>query len=384
MRRIAVLTTGRQDWGILRSSTLQLRDDGRFDLRLFVGGMHCADAYGRTERQVTEDGFVAAERLDWIDADDAGSQAGRALAMTAAALRRQQPEALLLVGDRFETLAAAAAATLERVPLVHVHGGEETAGAIDNAFRHAITKLSHLHLVSHPEHAARVRAMGESEETIHVVGAPGLDNLHRHDLPDRADLENHLGITLEPPVVLVTLHPATLADDIGLEREASAVARAMNAVEATYVITLPNNDPGHATPRAALIEAARGSRRVAVEALGDRRYWALLRLADAILGNSSSALIEAPAIHLPAVNVGDRQGGRLRGANVIDVRGDSAEEVADALQRSLDPAMRASLTGTSSPYGDGRSALRIVEILADWDPPRPPRKVAIDVAVGVP
>src|SRR5206468_8905018 len=114
-----------------------------------------------------EDGFVAAERLDWIDRDSVGSEAGRALAMTADALRRQQPDALLLVGDRFETLAAAVGATLERVPLVHLHGGEETAGAIDNAFRHAITKLSHLHLVSHADHAARIRAMGASDETIH-------------------------------------------------------------------------------------------------------------------------------------------------------------------------------------------------------------------------
>jgi UDP-N-acetylglucosamine 2-epimerase (non-hydrolysing) len=380
--RLAVLTSGRQDWGILRSTCLILRDDPRFELRLIVGGMHCLERFGRTELQIAAEGFQLAERLDWMsDGASAAGQAGRAVGAVGGALGRQDPDALLLVGDRFETAAAALAATLERVPIVHLHGGEETAGAFDDPLRNAVTKLSHLHLVSHPDHARRVMGMGESPDTVHVVGAPGLDNLHRTDLPTRAELERELGISLRPPVILVTLHPATLAPDGASAGEVAAIVGAMDRVAATYVITLPNNDPGEEPLREALVDAARGDRRVAVEALGERRFWGMLRVSDAILGNSSSALIEAPALGLPAVNVGDRQRGRIRGDNVIDVVG-RADSVEAALREALAPATRRRLAGAVSPFGDGRSAPRIIDILAGWAPPRPPRKASIPIGTA--
>ena len=375
--RLAVLSTGRQDWGILRSTCLALRDDHAFDLRLMVGGMHCSERFGRTVDSVLAEGFAPRETLAWIAADrsaPAAEEAGTALAAVGGALDRQRPDALMLVGDRFETAAAALAATLAALPIVHLHGGEESEGAFDNNFRHAITKLSHLHLVSHPAHRERVIAMGEDPSTVHVVGAPGLDNAHRTDLPPRAELEGALGLKLQPPVVVVTLHPATLGGDPG--REARAVSAAMDAVEATYVITMPNTDPGHEAIREAFAAAARRPRRVAVDALGERRYWGLLRAADAVLGNSSSGLIEAPVLGLPAVNVGERERGRLRGANVIDVPSEPAAITA-GLRRALEPGFRAALTGTASPFGDGRSAARIRDVLAAWKPPRPPVKRAL-------
>lgn len=373
-RRIAVLSTGRQDWGILRSTCRLLRDDPAFDLRLIVGGMHCSHRFGETVRFVEEDGFVPSEALPWIDEGPESSalaQAASALALVGGALARQGPEALVLVGDRFETAASALAATLAQVPLVHLHGGEVTEGAMDNTFRDAITKLSHLHLVSHEQHRRRVVAMGEDPATVHSVGAPGLDNLHRDDLADRAELESILGIPLDAPVVLVTLHPATLGGHP--MEEAAAVSEAMARVEATYVITLPNTDPGHEAIRAAMVGEGVKRRRAVAEALGERRYWGLMRLADAMLGNSSSALIEAPVLALPAVNVGERQKGRLRGANVVDAAPE-ASSVAEALRRALAPAFRSSLAGAPSPFGDGRSAERIRDILVAWEPPRPPVK----------
>jgi UDP-hydrolysing UDP-N-acetyl-D-glucosamine 2-epimerase len=393
MMRLAVLTTGRQDWGILRSTCALLRDDPRFDLRMLVGGMHCAEPFGRTEQLIRDDGFEPSERLDWIaDGVSQSGQAGRALEAVSEALQRQRPDALVMVGDRFETAAAALAATLERVPIVHLHGGEETAGAFDDLLRNAVTKLSHLHLVSHLDYARRVIAMGEAPGTVRVVGAPGLDNLHRADLPGRAELERSLGIELTPPVVIVTLHPTTLAlpfegeaSSNGPEGPASAVDEvacvigAMDRVAATYVVTLPNNDPGHELLREALVAAAHSERRVAVAALGDRRFWGLMRIADAMLGNSSSALIEAPALGLPAVNLGDRQNGRIRGANVIDVPTAGVPAVANALREALAPATRRRLAGAVSPFGDGRSAPRIIEILAGWTPPHPPRKAPVAI-----
>lgn len=374
---MAVLTSGRQDWGILRSTCAALAADPAFELVLLVGGMHCSSRFGATESLLEAEGFSAAERLPWVDeAPAAHEQAALALRLVGGALQRSRPDLLLLVGDRFETAAAAVAATLEKVPVVHLHGGEETEGAFDNALRHAITKLSHLHLVSHPIHAARVRALGEDPGCVHVVGAPGLDNLHRTDLAGREELERALELRLEPPVVVVTLHPATLSADPGAD--ARALVAAMDEVPATYVVTLPNADPGSAELRDLLSDAARRPRRSAVAALGDRRYWGLLRIADAVLGNSSSALIEAPAVALPAVNVGERQKGRHREANVIDASAHPTE-IADALRRALDPAFRALLRRAPPPYCDGLAARRILDALRAWRCPVPPRKAAVPV-----
>ncbi len=374
---IAVLTTGRQDWGILRSTCLRLREEPDLALRLLVGGLHNSKAFGDTYRLVEADGFTASERPHWISSagdDPACDQAAGALRAVGAALARQRPRALVLAGDRLETASAGIAATLERVPIVHLHGGEETAGAFDDVFRHAITKLSHLHLVSHPAHRERVIALGEDPATVHVVGAPSLDNARRGDLPGRDALEGSLGCALEPPLVLVTLHPATAGGDPRVEAEALCVA--LDAVPATYLVMLPNSDPGHVEIRTRLSAwAAAAPRRRAVAAVGERAYWGLLKLADAMVGNSSSGLVEAPSVGLPAVNVGDRQAGRIRGANVVDVPAVSAA-IADALRHVLSDGFRRSLAGVESPFGDGLAAERIVTHLRAWDPPSPLRKPA--------
>ena len=378
-RTIAVLTTGRQDWGILRSTALALRADPGTRLVVLAGGMHLSARHGRTVDDVRADGFTVDRELAWLDdaADGAATQAARALELGAAALDELRPAALLLVGDRLETAAVAIAATLVRVPIIHLHGGEQTSGAFDDALRHAITKLAHLHLVSHPDHAARVRALGEDPATIHVVGAPGLDNLYRADLPDRRALERDLGILLRPPVVVVTVQPATLeADPAG---PVGPVVAAMDRVAATYVVTLPNADPGAATVREALLAAVAGrTDRIAIEALGERRYWGLLRIAAAALGNSSSALIEAPAVDLPAVDVGDRQLGRRREANVIHAASDAAA-VESALRRALDPGFRVVVSRAHLPLADGRAGERIARIIEAWQPPDPPRKAPIPI-----
>jgi UDP-hydrolysing UDP-N-acetyl-D-glucosamine 2-epimerase len=354
--RLAVLTTGRQDWGILRSTCIALRDD----VVVLAGGMHLEPRFGNTVQAIVDDGFTP-ERLRWAEDDDVHRQAARALHLVGETLVFLKPHALVLVGDRFETASAALAATVARVPIVHLHGGEETEGAFDNALRHAITKLADLHLVSHEQHAQRVIAMGEDPASVHVVGAPGLDNLRRDDLATREELEQFLGIPLASPVVIVTMHPATLGDPVA---DADAMLAAMDRVDATYVITLPNTDPGAAAIRAKLVEASRKAKRCAAEALGERRYFGLLRIADAMLGNSSSGIIEAPIVRLPVVNIGDRQKGRLRGANVIDVPA-SAEAVVDALRCVLDPAFRAALP-ENGPFGDGRAAARIADIMKQW------------------
>jgi UDP-hydrolysing UDP-N-acetyl-D-glucosamine 2-epimerase len=383
VRSIAVLTTGRQDWGILRSTCLAIRDETDLGLDVVAGGMHLSTRHGATIGLLREDGFEPAAELRWLADDDGGGperpaaeQAADALRLVAAYLRDARPDGLLLVGDRLETAAAALAATLERVPIAHLHGGEQTLGAFDDQLRHAVTKLAQLHLVASEASARRVLAMGEDPASVHVVGAPGLDNARRTDLPDREGLEADLGFRLRPPVVLVTVHPATL--DADPAAPARAVAATMDRVPATYVVTVPNVDPGTDEVARIVAAAADAPGRLAVASLGERRYWGLMRVADAMVGNSSSGLIEAPAVGLPVVNVGDRQAGRDRGANVVDVAAD-AQAVVEALERALAPGVREALSSGADEASDGRAGARVAHIIAAWRPPRPPRKPPIRV-----
>lgn len=382
VRSLAVLTTGRQDWGILRSTCLALRRRPGFRLDVVAGGMHLSARHGHTVDQVRADGFEPTQ-LPWLDdaaATPADVQSARALEAFGGYLRGAKPDAVLLAGDRFETAAAALAATVNRVPIAHLHGGEQTLGAFDDALRHATTKLSHLHLVSHEEHARRVVAMGEDPDTVHVVGAPGLDSAFRADLLDGGALATHLGVTTALPLVIVTVHPATLGVDP--DADVGAVVAAMRTVPATYIVTMPNADPGADRIRTDLtsaVAAAPPGTAVAVEALGERLYWSLLRVADAMLGNSSSGLTEAPAVGLPVVNVGERQEGRLRWSNVIDAPAD-ADGVVAALRRALDPGFRATARADIPPLTDGRAGERIAGIITAWQPPRPPRKRPIVIA----
>ena len=385
--RVAVLTTGRQDFGILRSTLTALRDAPAMELVLLAGGMHLRERFGRTIEHVRAAGFAPERELDFVGEPPApAADAARALGQVAEALEALRPDCLLLAGDRHETLAAGVAATLARVPIVHLHGGEESEGAVDNAMRHALTKLSHLHLVSTALHARRVLQMGETPDSVVVVGAPGLDNAHRTDLPDRGALERRLGTPLRAPVVVVTMHPATLGGDP--VAEVSAVAAAMERVPATYVITQANADHGGERIRAFWTAWASGRTGVAlVEALGDSYYWTLLREAAAMLGNSSSGIIEAPALGLPVVNVGDRQRGRA--ADPMLVRHVPAD--ADAIARALAAALAAGpgRAGAEAGQWDGRppagpAAPRIVAALAAWEPPSPPRKAFHLLAASAP
>ena len=376
--RLAVLTTGRQDYGILRSTLHGLAGDARFTLRLWVGGMHLQERFGRTIEHVRRDGLPVAAELPFLaEPPDAVADTGHAVLSVGEALHRERPDALVLVGDRTETMAAAVAAAVETVPVVHMHGGEETEGAVDNLLRHAITKLAHLHLVSHERHAARVRQMGEDPQCVVVVGAPGLDNMFRTDLPGRDALESDLGIRLADPVVLVTMHPATLGGDP--VAEARAVASAMEWVPATYVVTAPNADSGGAAIRDFWrVWSAARERVVVVEALGEARYWGVLRIAAVVLGNSSSGIIEAPQAAVPAVNVGDRQRARMRGRGVRDVPGDPSR-ITKELVAALAPAERVRLAAEPAPYPEGPAAPRIIEALARWRIPVPPRKRFVDM-----
>lgn len=372
--RLAVLTTGRQDWGLLRPLCEALRDAPDFDLKVIAGGMACSPAFGRIVDQIRVNGFEVAAELDWSpESEDALVQTGRALMLVGDALRSNIPDALILLGDRYETVAVALAATLLKIPLVHLYGGEETEGAFDNAFRHAITKMSHLHLVAHEAYARRVLQMGEDISSVHVVGSLGVDNIKKRKLPSKLELESDLKIPLIPPVGLVTVHPTTLSRE-GKIDEIQAIIGAMDRYPATWIVTLPNADPGNEAIRQAFLDMAARNRKVfVVSALGEERYLGLMALSAFALGNSSSGITEAPSLKVPTINVGDRQKGRIRSASVLDVPCDT-DAILAAILKAESEDFGNMISGQSSIFGDGDAAEKIIAVLRAWIPPNPPLK----------
>lgn len=361
MRDLAVVTVGRSDYGIYLPLLNHLKACEDVRLRLIVGGMHLVPEFGLTVKDIT---FEISDRVDFlVDTDTplgVARSMGRAVEGYALALARQKPDILVVLGDRFDMYAAAVAALPLSVPVAHIHGGEITLGAFDDALRHSMTKLSHLHFAATEAYARRLVQLGEEPWRVHRVGAPALDNLADLQPLSLCELEEVVGGTLQPAPLLVTFHPATL-DPLPPEEQVGVLIEALETVDRPVVVTLPNADPGHAAIRQRLEEyAARGERRYQVGNLGTRRYFSLMRVSAAMVGNSSSGLIEAPSFGLPVVNVGPRQDGRVRAANVVDVPC-RREAIQAALAEA--PGRRKELQGLPNPYGDGHASPRIASVL---------------------
>jgi UDP-hydrolysing UDP-N-acetyl-D-glucosamine 2-epimerase len=363
-RRIAVATTARSDYSPLYWVLHELREAG-VDFGLLVGGAHLESRHGRTIDEIRRDGWPVWATIPGAGGEDAIATAtadGQLMAGFAAAFTDRRPDVVVGLGDRHELLAVALAATLCRVPIVHISGGDVTAGVWDDAVRHAVSKLSHWHFPANAIAAARLRQMGEADERLHVVGDPAVDHFVRGQAATGAELADVCGFGPDARTLVVTYHPPT-GNPERLEPELSALLTALRQHDGGVVLTGPAPEPGHVRIRSAWEQlAARRPQTVFVESLGGYRYRGLLRLAGAMLGNSSSGLIEAACVPLPAINVGDRQAGRERGGNVLDVAGDPAAVIA-ALQRALDPDFRRSLRADDQPYGDGWAARRIVASL---------------------
>ncbi len=368
LRTIAVVSVSRSDYGHLRSLLEAIRDSGDLRLALLVAGMHLRPEYGETVREIEADGWPIAERIDLLDADDSpagiAAATGRGVAGFGCAYARQRPDLVVVLGDRFEMLAAAVAALPFALPVAHIHGGEVSEGAMDNQIRHAITKLAHLHFASAEVHARRIVEMGEEAWRVHTVGAPGRDRPARVGDVAREDLPAELELDPRRPWLLVTFHPVTLEYRSTAEHVGELLA-ALEKVEGEIeiVITYPNADTAGRIIIDRIEDFARRHPRVRLaRSLGERRYLSFLRHAAAMVGNSSSGLIEAPSFGLPVVNVGSRQRGRLRGANVVDAAC-ARQEILHAIETVLAPAFREALAGRPNPYGDGRAAERIVSVL---------------------
>lgn len=366
MRTIATVTTSRADYGHLYWPMRQIDAHEHLELKLIVAGAHLSPVFGHTVTELEADGFPIFASVDCLaegDSDLAMAHTiARATAGIADSLARLRPDLLLLIADRHEMLAPAAAALALRIPIAHIEGGDVSEGAIDDAVRNSLTKMAHLHFTPTAEARRRVIALGEESWRVTEVGAPSLDHLHRSNLPDRAALETTLGTPLETAPLVVAYHPVTLAADS--TAESLALFEALSGWQGPIVFCFPNADTGYQT----LIERARNfcadrSQARLYTNLDHLSYWALLHHACALVGNSSSGIMETASIPLPTVDIGFRQQGRTRATNVIHAAADK-NAIRTAIQHAMTPAFRSGLQDCSNPYGDGHASERIASVLA--------------------
>ncbi|MDO8877141.1 MAG: UDP-N-acetylglucosamine 2-epimerase [Pseudolabrys sp.] len=367
-RKVCVVTGSRAEYGLLYWLLRGIQAEPSLQLQLVVTGMHLSPQFGMTVNQIEADGFAADAKVDMQLTGDTPKALTRSMGLglvgLADAFESLQPDIVVVLGDRYEIFAVAQAAMVARIPIAHIHGGELTEGAIDDAIRHAITKMAHLHFVAAEEYRKRVIQLGEAADRVWNVGAPGLDAIRKLTLLDRAALSKELEFDVTRPFFLVTYHPVTLA---AADEGAEPLFRALETfADHVFVITGVNADTGHEGIRQQTVAFAKAyPGRVLVRAsLGQLRYLSAMAHADAVIGNSSSGLIEAPALKVPTVNIGERQRGRLRPPSVIDVENDT-NEITAAIKKALNPEFRDALRSAESIFGDGFATEKMIEVLRD-------------------
>ena len=369
-RRIAVVTGGRPDYGLLRWLLHDLHHSKEAELQLVATGMHFAPEFGRTIDEIRGDGLPVSAEVDMLVSGDTtlsvAVSCGRGVVGCAEAFARLQPDVAVVLGDRFEILAAAQAAMLLGIPVAHIHGGEVTEGSTDEFIRHAVSKMSSLHFVSTELFRSRLIRMGEQPGRVFTVGAIGLDQFQRLTLPDRAQLIAELGLASADPFLLATYHAATRSERDPVDDVRAMLAAIDRFPDLQLVLTRANADPGGHAINAALtdyVERRRDRRAVLASSLGSRLYLAAITHAVAVIGNSSSGLIEAPAVGTPTINIGPRQQGRPRAASVIDCD-ESEAAIASAIERARTPEFLARAAAGEPPYGrPDNVSQRIIEIL---------------------
>jgi UDP-hydrolysing UDP-N-acetyl-D-glucosamine 2-epimerase len=366
-RTIAAITSSRADYGHLFWPLRDLANTEDIELKLIALGSHLSPEFGNTIQELEKDGFEIAARIECLLSSDTdvgmAKTIGNATLSLADLLGHMRPDVLLLIADRYEMLAPASVALALRIPIAHIEGGEISEGAIDDAVRNALTKMSHVHFTSTEEARRRVIAMGEEEWRVHRAGAPSLDHLRRTELLSKDQIERHLLLNLNRPTVLVSYHPVTIAEDT-LE-EADALFAALETLPDQLIFCYPNADAGSRS----LIERTRAfleTRKAGwvFTNLDPRTYWSLLRHVDILVGNSSSGIMESASFAVPTVNVGIRQQGRERALNVLDAE-PRVESIVNATRKAQSPEFKKSLEGMANPYGDGHASERIVQVLTN-------------------
>jgi GDP/UDP-N,N'-diacetylbacillosamine 2-epimerase (hydrolysing) len=341
------------------------------ELQLVVTGMHLSPEFGLTHHQIEEDGFVISRRVEMLLSSDSPAAVTKSMGLAmmgfADAYAELSPDLIVVLGDRFEIFAAVSAATIARIPVAHLHGGETTEGAFDESLRHSITKMSHLHFVATEEYRRRVIQLGEDPGRVYTVGAAGIDNIKRLDLLPRGQLENAIGFNLGSRNFLVTFHPVTL-EDMTAQAQFGELLSALEQLDDIHVIfTKANADPDGRVINVMIdgYVSAHPETSIARDSLGQLNYLSAMQYMDGVIGNSSSGLIEAPSFKLGVINIGDRQRGRIRADNVIDCIPER-DAIIKAIQRLSSREFQDGLERVVNPYGDGGVAEKVLAVIRDY------------------
>lgn len=365
-RKICVITGTRAEYGLLRWIIKGINDDPDLKLQLVVTGMHLSPEFGLTVREIERDGFPISERVEMLLSSDTetaiATSMGLGMIGFAKTYEKLEPDIIVVLGDRFEIFAAVAAAVPFRIPVAHIHGGESTEGLIDEAIRHAVTKMSHLHFVATEAYRRRVVQMGEEPGRVFCFGAPSIDSIYKLKLMGPKELSALLGIPNDKKIGVVTYHPVTLEKDTVVRQMDELLGALEIFPEIYWIFTMPNADTGGriiVKKIDAFIDRNK-LRGKAFVSLGQLKYLSLLKHAEVMVGNSSSGIIEAPSFALPVVNVGERQRGRVQSGNVINVPDCNEEKITEAISKALSDNFKSELKRMKNLYGKGNSSVRIV------------------------
>lgn len=368
-RKIAVFTSTRAEYGLLYWIIKGVAQEQNADLKLLVGGMHLSPEFGKTVNQIVKDGFAVDAKLEFLMSSDSSvgiaKSMGLAIISAAEALDRLKPDILVVLGDRFEAMAVAQAAMVSQIPIAHIHGGELTEGLIDEAIRHSITKMSHLHFTSTEEYKKRVIQLGEQPQQVFNYGAPGIDNIKSLNLYSRAELAASLNFDISSsPFFVVTHHPVTLVPNLGIAEMQALLDALSTFTEHKIIITYPNAD-NESRDMIQLLEkfaSNHPSRIFLKNSIGQLNYLSALKHCELVIGNSSSGIIEAPSFHIPTINIGKRQQGRTQSDTVINCEG-KTELISDAINIGLSEQFKEICRQAKNPYGEGNSSEKILETL---------------------
>lgn len=366
-RKICVITGTRAEYGLLRWVMEGIQDDSGLTLQIIATGTHLSPEFGLTFREIEQDGFQIDRKVEMLTSSDTpvgiAKSMGLGLIGFADALNELHPDLIVVLGDRFEIFSAVSAALVARIPVAHVHGGETTEGSIDEALRHSITKMSHLHFVAAEEYRQRVIQLGEQPDRVFMVGGLGVDNIKRMKLLDREALEQSLGIQLGEKSLLVTFHPVTLETGTAADQMAALLAVLDGLHDTQLVFTMPNADTDGRV-LITMIEqfVAQHANSRAYTSLGQLRYLSCLAHVDGVVGNSSSGLLEAPSFQKGTINIGDRQRGRLQAASVINCE-PTRESITTALKHLYSAGFHTGLRNVRNPYGEGGASEKILATL---------------------
>lgn len=370
-RKICVVTGTRAEFGLLKWLMQQVQNHTELELQVVATGMHLSPEFGSTYREIEESGFSIQGRVEMLLSSDTNNAVTKSMGLGligfADVYERLQPDVVVILGDRFEIFAAASAALIAGIPLAHIHGGETTEGAFDEAIRHSITKMSHLHFVAAADYQRRVIQLGESPERVFNVGGMGIDAIQRINLLNRSDLEQSMDFRFGRKNLLVTFHPVTLEGGASSSEQMAELLEALNELEDTCLIfTMPNADTGGRALSSMVSEFVSLHENACMfQSLGQLRYFSCLAQVDGVVGNSSSGLLEAPAFKIGTVNVGDRQKGRLKANSVIDCN-PSKQDILEALERMYSPEFQNELLSVENPYGNGGASEAITKVLAQY------------------